>query len=191
MKSVTTSQRKKLILITGVACTVLVALYVYMYYSITVATERATVAKALIREHTFTDASANKIKKLYQATEKQRADILKHVIPSNKMLSFIETLEAVGDEAGSTLTLSAVSGSKANETVPLGMDLFHAHANVSGSWSSVMQTLMLIEALPFVTVLDSVQLDTLAIVGAKSTRGWQASFNVTMLTSLATSSPQK
>ncbi len=191
MKSVTISQHKKLIVIACVACVVLVALYAYMYYSVNIATERAVAAKVLIQEHTFSDANANKIKKLYQTTEKQRADILKHVIPSNKMLTFIETLEAVGDEAGSTLTLSAVSGSKMSDTVPTGMELFHAHANVSGSWSSVMQTLMLAEALPFVTVLDSVQLDTSATAGTKNTHRWQASFDITMLASLATSTPQK
>ena len=191
MKTGSLSIHRTLIITACVACIVSIALYVYMYYSVNAATERAAAARTIVQEHAFNDTNAEMIQKLYDSTVEQRARILKHTMASTEIVSFIETLEAVGTEAGSTLKLSGVSSGKPKDVAPDGMGLFHAHVDGSGSWASVMQTLMLTETLPFVTMVDSVQLNNTAGTSARVAREWHISFDVTMLNTVATSSPQK
>ena len=192
MTSTTTSNHKTVLIIAGTLCVIACGLYAYMYYSVNAAADRAATAQAIIQSDTFDRSNAEKIKKLYQSTTEQRANVLKHVIPSTNIVAFIETFESVGSEAGSTLKLSGVSAGNPKDVAPAGMGLFHAHVEATGSWSSVMQTLMLTENLPFVTLIDSVSLDNGSGPDGKDSHAWHVSFNVALLNSVAaTSSPQK
>ncbi len=191
MTSTANSKHKIVLLIAFLMCVITLGIYSYMYYSVNAATDRTSVARDIIKSNDFDRLNAEKIIKLHESTVDQRSNILKHVIPSTNIIAFIETLESVGSEAGSTLKLSGVSGVTQKDTAPSGMGLFHAHIDATGSWSSVMQTLMLTENLPFVTLIDSVSLDNVLSSDNKGPRTWHISFNVALLSSISTSSPQK
>lgn len=181
-----------LLVLALLSCIVVFTLFGYMYYSVTAATARAIIARAVAETTAFDNINAEKIKTLYTSTQGQREAILKHLIPSTQVISFIEVLEAIGADAGSALELSAISGTIAKDVVPEGMGMFHARVNAYGSWQSMMRTLILAENLPYVTSVDSVHLETSSSdANRKAFKGWHISFDVSMLNTLASSSQQK
>lgn len=89
--------------------------------------------------------------KVYNDTTEDRKKLLSFFVYEDSVVDFIEKVEGVGPDSGASLELSAINIDK---------DHLKTHADIKGTWSSVLKALTLIENLPYSLAIDNVFLDT-------------------------------
>ena len=176
------------------ACITLCAVaagYVYMNHMIGVSAARAATARQALASAIASKNSEQSLIQAYQATAADRGKLIGFFIPADRVVSFIESIEALGPAAGSTVVLSSISADQMQGAVPGAIGKAHAAVDVRGSWPSVMKTLMLAEALPYQSSIDRISLDSSVDgSGATAKREWHASFAVDASLLVGTSTSQ-
>ena len=139
--------------------TIFVALiYGYLYWSIDDSLTKASTAREVASGVERSKTEAQDTALLFAETENDRDSLPSFFIGSDEAVTFIESLESLGNKSGGKVTISAVS---ADDTSALSVGSFahmSAHIDVSGSWSDVMRTLELSEDLPYQSSIGNVTL---------------------------------
>jgi hypothetical protein len=100
-------------------------------------------------------------------------------LSSDQAIALIETLEGLGKQAGSVVTLSGINSEPPPPKDPLSPGKIKAHIEAKGPWPSVMRTLALTETLPFKINIDRVNLSGSGIVeNEKAVKNWSLSFDL-------------
>lgn len=115
---------------------------------------------------------------IHKETTDERAKIALYFIPEDAAVDFIEKIEKVGTDSQTELELSTIISAE---------DKIKAKIVTRGTWSGVMNALMLLENMPLGIILSNVRLDTsgdLESSDKKSTRAhsWQLTLDVEALT---------
>ncbi len=184
-------QRHTALITLAIAVTLFVAsANIYMHHVVFVSLEGAVAAHDSIVSENADNSQQAAIQSLYQSTAADRAKLKSFFIPGSRVVSFLETLEALGPQAGSTVTLSSIAADSLDSAPSGTLGTAHAHVDVKGSWQAVMRTLMLAETMPYKTTIDNVQFDVSVSAGdlksdAKATdaaavpkRSWSLTFEV-------------
>ncbi|MEK7641956.1 MAG: hypothetical protein AAB365_03115 [Patescibacteria group bacterium] len=154
------------------------ALYAYMHYGISASIERVIAGRSKLAEHDLSLSRENNLSSVHEATAGDRVKAASFFVPDDSTVSFIETVEALGTSAGSSISLSSIEADNIEAAEPGTISRIRAHVDVRGSWSAVMKTLKLAETLPYAVTVSRVRLDTSGALDPKAgrSREWRASF---------------
>jgi len=148
------------LIIFAIAVTLLVtALYVYMRYSILDMTNEAVVSKSKIislRMHENVDEELEKIKK---ESKDDFTKISRAFIQLDNTVPFIESLESLGKNTGSVVTIASIDNVDPVEGSSAVNGYIKIRINILGSWSAVMKTVMMVENMPYKLLIDGVRFD--------------------------------
>ncbi len=157
-----------------------ILLYVYMYMAVNASFARAILARSVVDSQKQDSVDEAATLALFNNTVASRARLASFFVSDSQAVTFIESLEQIGQEVGSTVTISSVSADDTSALKPGSFANMHAHVNVSGSWASVMRVLKLSEILPYQTSIGNVNLiESTVGTGKAEKRVWQASYDVT------------
>jgi hypothetical protein len=113
-----------------------------------------------------------------QSTNTERQTLDKYFIDQKGEVSFVDSLEVIGNKAGVTLKIESASFENytaSSSTNP--MELVHIHLKSTGSWSGVMGFWNLLESTPFRLAVDRVDLQKDDSIKGIST--WAQSIDIT------------
>lgn len=100
------------------------------------------------------------VTKVYDKLSDENASLTKHLVTQEKVVEFIEALEAMGSIASSTVELTAITPEEIIKTNKIENNYSHlkAHLEAAGQWSNLMRTLTLLENSPYSIVYDNIKL---------------------------------
>ncbi|MEK7646303.1 MAG: hypothetical protein AAB381_01240 [Patescibacteria group bacterium] len=169
--------------------TLVIGVYAYMHYVVTVSIQRAATARDIVALERANSGREEDVKALHARTLDDRKALAKFLIPADRVVEFIEALEALGPQSGSVVSLSGLSDVAPGEIEGSIYGLARASVQVTGTWTGVMRALSLTENLPYAVTIRDARLDSSA-EPAKG-RSWRATFTVEVLLSKASSSPAR
>ncbi len=109
--------------------------------------------------------------KTYESTKVSRAQLLSFFVKEDKVVSFIEMVEKVGDQSKTKLELSSINNDNG---------IIKTNISVKGSWNNVITALMIIENLPLSLNIKNVRLSTSSGLDKKSS-GWELQLSIEAL----------
>ncbi len=95
---------------------------------------------------------------LFNDTLSSRKTLRDHVLAKGKVVDLIVLVESLGSKSGSKVTIANID-SLTKEQAASASGEVNMSVTATGSWSSVVRTLTLAEALPYMSVIDSVRFD--------------------------------
>lgn len=106
--------------------------------------------------------------KMYESTKESRAKVSTFLVHEDKIVSFIETVESVGDSSNTKTELTTI----VNEP-----GVIKAKVISTGTWSGVMTSLNMLENLPFGAVIKNVRI---GVSGGADKKGnsWELSLDI-------------
>ncbi len=147
-----TNHRHYILILFAVACLV-VSIFVYLFvYKKTIGI--AQNYSKLTNEMNSEDGRKRyeeELVKVYDNTEGSRQKIYSIIANEDKIVSFIETVEKIGDYTNTDFELSSISNDKGN---------IKAKVKVEGNWANIMRALSLIENLPISSKISNIALST-------------------------------
>ncbi len=166
---------------------VVVALYAYMRFTI------GSSIQTIVDRQTQAQADSTKRERdqrlaaTYRSMSAEWARLPALFIPADDTVAFIEAVEGLGDISGASVAISAI-GADDLAGAPAGtVGSIRAHADVRGTWSSVMKTLILAEHMPYHDTIAKVSLDFIGEgAGKNPSRDWHASFDIKASTLVGT-----
>ena len=134
-------------------CTVIAASFGYFFLykrTITQAEHHANAYHEVANESTKKQHEQELIG-VHEDTSAERAKIASFFILEDVEVDFIEKIERIGVDSQTKLELSSISNDETQ---------IRARVDVNGTWSGVMNALMLMENMPLSIVISDVRLDT-------------------------------
>lgn len=152
--------------------------YVLIYRQTVVQAEHSAAAALEVANESVKKQHEQELVGVHKATTEERAKLASFFVPEDAAVDFIERIEKVGTDSQTELELSSI----VNEG-----DKIKAKIDVQGTWSSVMNALMLLENMSLGISLNNIRLDTsgdLASQDKKPAKGhaWHLTLNVEALT---------
>ena len=164
---------------TAVVC----ALYVYVFRAIEISAKSALTAREAVRYEEFSKNQRKNITAVHESTIHDRSRLGSLFVSDDQTVAFIEMLESLGQNTGATVALTSIDATDLQGSLANSLGRVNAHVDISGSWSSVMRTLILAEILPYKSSINSVNLESSGTAGDKDPKTlWHASFNLTAAT---------
>lgn len=113
--------------------------------------------------------------KVYADTLSDRNKLSSYFITEDKIIGFIESVEAVGDYSKTDVTLSAINTDDFNNLEKGNSGHLKTHIDIKGDWSNVMKALILIENMPY-----SISINNMNLLFASGK--WSMAFDIEVLT---------
>lgn len=115
---------------------------------------------------------------IHEETKTEREKLSSFFIAEDSAVDFIERIEKIGTDSQTDLELSSITSDESH---------IRAKVGVSGTWSGVMNALMLMENMPLSIVLSDVRLDTSGDLESKDKKApkghmWHLSLSIEALT---------
>ncbi len=169
---------------------VTVFMYMYMYKAVGTSVMRAVEAKSAVRSQQSNATDSKNVGSIYNRTALDRARLRSYFVSSSDVVGFIEKLEDLGTQTGSTVSISNVAADDMSGLPQGALGAVQARVDITGQWSSIMRALMLSESLPYKSTVSSVHLGSSG--GASSDKDpktiWHVSYSITAsMISMATS----
>lgn len=124
--------------------------YIYIYNKTITQANNYVEANSEVMKEDGRRNSEKELLKTHEATELSRARVLNFLVPEDKIVSFIETVEKVGTDSNTDLELSSITNDEKE---------IKARVSVKGNWSSIMTSLILLENLPYSSYISNIKLD--------------------------------
>lgn len=157
---------------------VTVALYGYMYLAVNSQTRRVVIAKDIQKVQKLDEKQIVELQKIFSHSEPARDKLYGLFVVKDNVVSFIESLEALGDTTGATVEITSISEVK-EETENTIVGKLNAHVDAKGSWSQISKVLVLAETMQKSVQIDSVRFNNLDANAGSKGSSWSLSFNVT------------
>jgi hypothetical protein len=125
--------------------------YVFIYNKTITQADHYVEANSEVLKEGSKRNSEQELIKIHESTKLDRDRLLNFLVPEDKIVNFIESVEKVGEYSNTELELSSITteGDKVKTKV-----------NVKGGWSSVMTALVLLENLPYSSYISNVKIDS-------------------------------
>lgn len=170
------------LLVLAITVTLLVvAVYGYMYYVVRVSIVRAATARDIVALEKANKERENDVRSLYERTKEARASLSDFFIPADRVVEFIESIEALGPQTGSEVSLRSIEDLAPGKIEGKAYGLAKAEVEAIGSWTSVMRALSLAENFPYMVSITNTRLDT--SIGTTGSRKWKAKFTIEVVLS--------
>lgn len=96
--------------------------------------------------------SLQKLMQVLDETKVERESLYTRIVADDEMINLIELIETIGEEQGVVLTTESLDTAPINEY----FESFIINLGVKGSYTQIIQTLSLLEKLPYqVTILNT------------------------------------
>lgn len=128
---------------------VLVGVYVLAFNGVRTQTEETSISSNTLREYQDEGENIALVKNIFRETREGVAPLDGHIVTSDTVVSFIETVEAIGVTAGISLTLSTLRDE--------GNTLTFSVSTV-GSFNNNMYFMTLMDHLPFLLEITNASL---------------------------------
>ncbi len=149
-----------LFLILALLATIFVAaIYFYMNNMINVYMAKTATLKATIAAGAVNKERDQSFMKAYEATANKWAKLPNLFVQSNRIVDFIESVEALGKESGGKVSLSSLDADNLDLSPPGTGGTVRVHITAQGSWQSVMHALALAETLPYKVSINNFHAD--------------------------------
>ncbi len=169
------------LLILAVSVTLLVgAVYGYMHYVVKISINRAATARDIVALEKANKGREQGVRALHERTATDRASLSQFFIPADRVVEFIESIEALGPQTGSVVNLSSIDDIPPGQIEGSKYGLARAHVEARGSWSSIMRALSLAENFPYGISVKGTRVDSGGSAGGSS---WKAEFTLEVLLS--------
>jgi len=124
--------------------------YVFIYNKTITQADHYVEANSEVLKEGSKRNSEQELIKIHESTKLDRDRLLNFLVPEDKIVNFIESVEKVGEYSNTELELSSITteGDKVKTKV-----------SVKGGWSSVMTALVLLENLPYSSYISNVKID--------------------------------
>lgn len=168
----------------AIACAtavVTVSVFFYMHSMIGGAVARISVDMNKIHASKIDQGRRQSLEQAYQSTVAKWARLEGFFIPSDLLVSFIESLEALGPQTGTTVSVASVDSDITDDSAPGTTGTIHASVGVAGTWSSAMRALSLAESMPYKVTISNVRLSGSSSSGGKDgaiKSNWQLGFDI-------------
>lgn len=152
--------------------------YFFLYKKISAQASRHAQVSYELSNESMKKQNEQALIAIYKETSAERTKISSFFIRDDMAVDFIERIEKAGVDSQTELELSSIVNDDG---------FIKAKVDVDGTWSGVMNALMLLENMPFAVKLNDVRLDTsgdLESTDKKSTSAheWHLSLTVEALT---------
>lgn len=135
-------------------------LYAYMYHTVNESLKLVLIAREVAAKEQSLLKQEDKLITIYKESEEERKRLSSLFVSDLASLSFIETIEALGPQTGSNVTLSSIDADNLDGTEAGTLGIIKADVSAEGSWESVMRLLKLAELLPYKVNLSGVNLSS-------------------------------
>lgn len=135
-------------------------LVIYMHYQVGHMTDEAKKAFALLSTQEASKEKDQSLEDVFNATALDRAKIPAFFIGDDQPVSFIESIETLGKNAGSEVTLGNLAADDLSGQPDDTTGTIRADITVEGDWTAVMKTLILAENMPYVSKIHGVKFNT-------------------------------
>ncbi len=164
-------------LILAAAVTLVIGvLYIYMFYATNASVNQADLARDIVRVEMSDQSQSKSLSQLASSTAASRAHLNSFFVPADDVVTFITSLESIGGESGSSLSLASIDADSLDGKPAGTIGTVRAHIDADGSWSSVMRALAIAENMPYAVSIDQVQLN--ASTGQNGRSTWNLSFDI-------------
>ncbi len=159
--------------------TVVVALYAYMRFTISSSIQTIVDRQTQAMNDSIKRERDQRLAATYRSMSAEWARLPALFIPADDTVAFIEAVEGLGDISGASIAISAIDADDLSAAPAGTIGSVKAHADVRGTWSSVMKTLILAEHMPYHDTIAKVSLDFIGEgAGKNPSRDWHASFDI-------------
>lgn len=163
-----------------------------MFHAVETSVARAVTAKDIAQAQLSGGIEDKSVISRFNKTAADRARLRSFFVPSYEEVGFIENLENLGTETGSTVSISAVSSDDMSGQTNGALGKIQAHLEVVGQWPSVMRALMLSESLPYKSTVSGVKFESSGAASEKDPKIlWRVSYDVIATVIAAATSTNK
>jgi len=157
-----------------------IGLYDFMYHLTGSMTDAATSSREEVIVQNQDQSEADVITSLYRSTAVDRSSIHGLFIRTGDAVTLIKAIESVGTVSGASVKISSISDGQAENSVEPVTGQINAVVSVDGSWSALIRSLKLLEALPYQSSIGHVSIGTSVVSGGKadSQRKWQMTLDL-------------
>jgi Tfp pilus assembly protein PilO len=161
--------------IVALAVTALLAVgYVWMFMAVRAELTQASLVAEEVQILAKKNAYTNTVRKVVRDTEALRSELDSYFVNEEDLVTFLNDLENLGDNAGAVVTVQSVQTGK-RISKDASIEELRLALKADGSLENVFHLLSLIEAFPKAISLDKVRLTRRQTEGS-----WQGTFDVTV-----------
>lgn len=174
-----------------IACSTMIlvySVYGYMRHRITASLGRVIEGKHLVAERDLSAQKQDSLALLYSESADDRSKIKKLFVPEDSTVSFIESIEALGQSSGAEIELSGIEAQPPAEGSRVGR--IRVRVEARGSWAAAVKTIMLAESLPYGVSLSDVRIDASQASSAKDASRWRTTFTIEALMTMRSTASQ-
>ncbi len=140
---------------------------------------RAVTSAKIAREVSQIDEQnkhESDITSIYDKSSEQRRLLDSFIVPKEKIVDLIESIEKIGVDTSTDLELSSITNQESKDDKT---SQFQAHVDVKGTWTNIMRSLILIEGLPYSVSINNTRLIK---SGDSKSSQWELSLDLRVLT---------
>jgi hypothetical protein len=128
-----------------------------MYYVVNTSFEKTVKAQTAVNSAAIAKERESNFLQTYEKTASKWEELQGIFIDSNKVVNFIESVEQLGSQSGSKVSIRSIEADNL-DNAPSGKEgTVRLRINSQGSWQSVMKALSLAEVLPYKVSVNNVQ----------------------------------
>lgn len=165
-------------------------IYVYMYLTVDLSLAKIAKNQSLVNSSKLTSSREANFIEVYEKTAAKWQKMRNLFVESDKVVNFIETIEALDSESGAKVSIASIDADNLDNAPADKIGYLRLRINAQGSWSSVMKALVLTENLPYKVTINNIQANRSDISNGKNTSSnyWNLSFGlqVAMISSTST-----
>lgn len=167
-----------LLILAVVVSLLTVSLYVYMYVAVDTQTDKVVKARDVQATQAMDEKQVGELKTLFGHSEPGRKTLRDLFVRKGEEVTFIESLEALGDQTGADVNIVSINEDKNVSNPNIGT--LKARVEASGSWSQISKVLVLIETMQKSIEVDSVRINSSGQVNERTkSASWTLSLNIT------------
>lgn len=163
------SKTVHILIVAAFAASVALGVYGWLTLRVLATSESITILESTIDTRSLEEEQLRSAERLLEATEIERAVLAALFVTEESVVSFIETIESLGRDAGVEITIASV------ETEEMAVDNKIGSVRIRlaavGEWRDVVHFGMLIDALPFVVNILTAEFE-------RSDSRWQSTFTL-------------
>lgn len=137
----------------AVICAVAVGIYAFLYIQIKNTNEHVSIVQNEAEAQEIENNGQQSLEDILNNTKEDREKIASIVLSDDKVVDFLESVEALGPLTNTTVTTASVN---VNDATGKDTGFLTLQMNVAGSWQNVLQFASLIENMPYqITITDA------------------------------------
>jgi len=175
---------KMLLLFALIVTCVVAGVYLYMYKTVQISIKKSVEAKQAVFLAEKNKGNEQEYLLTFAKIEGDWNKLQSYFVSTEKIVEFIENVENFRNVTGATTTLSGLDADKLDPSKPGSTGVLRARVNAEGSWSMVMKTLELAEALPYKMSMKDLRLTKINSAangsGAAGSSHWEIGFDISV-----------